>query len=407
MGFEPVGSREVAREPASAANLATGVSLLRLAIACVGVVVLGLVALFLDKPDEVRRVVFLTGLVLLPLALDSIWVYRGLARNRRAGFSMVLSQAVYVSALLVVVRSPTDVFWVPLALVLGEMVAVSYLALPLLRNWAGEIHWQRAWDVLRSSGFLVSSGLLGALIRTTDIVLIALLLGEAHAGVYSAAYRVCFLVMALANSLHWTYVPRLAQISLDNLAAMSRMIGRAAEASASLAIPVVVGGWILAAPLLNSLFGADYTAGQRAFQILLLAMGMFFLHGILFQVLVVYDRTRPELLIRATASTLNLGLNFALIPRYGIAGAATATLMAESVILACRWVVCRRLGLRISVQPLLKPVVAAAGMAALMFWAVPRWPWPVVFVSGGATYLILLVALRGYPKDFLPQSWQS
>jgi len=403
-GFEPVGAREVARDPGSAPDLAAGVSLLRLGLAFVGLGILAIVTLFLNKPLEVRQVVFLTGLTLLPLALDPSWVYRGMARNRRVGISMILAQGVYVAALLLVVKSSEQVFWVPLALVLGEATAVVYLSRPLLGNWTRKIEWRRAWGVLRSSGFLVSSGLLDALIRTTDIVLIAVLLGEAQVGLYSAAYRICFLVMGIAVSLHWTYLPRMAKVPHNDPAAMKGLLDRAFEAGGSLAIPFVVGGWILAAPLLSSLFGPEYSAGRDAFRLLLLAMGLFFLHGFLIQVLVVFDRTRPELVIRGTAAALNLILNLLLIPRLGIVGAAMATVLAELVILGWRWVVCHQLGVTVGSRVLWKPLAAAAGMGVIMLWMAPRVPWLVSFGAGGLTYVALLVLLRGFPRDLLPRA---
>lgn len=406
-GFEPVGAREIARDPGEASNLAAGVSLLRSGLALVGLGVLAVLVLFLDKPPVVRQVVLLTGLTLLPRALSPQWVYLGLARNRRIGISMVLAQTVYVAILLLVVRGPEQVFWVPMALTVGEMVAVAFLAVPLLATWTGVAAWWRAWRVLKSSGFLVASSLLGALTRTTDIVLIAILLDETQVGLYSAAYRVCFLILGIAVSLHWTYLPRLAKIDKNDGPAMQGLLDRAFEAGGSLAIPFVVGGWILATPLLAGLFGSDYASGYGAFRFLILAMGLFFLHGFFFQVMVVFDRTRPELPIRGTAATLNLVLNLLLIPRLGITGAALATVVAEGVILVWRWAVCRRLGVTVGSRFLWKPLGAAVGMAVVMLWMAPRVPWLLTFVTGGVSYVLFLILLRGFPRDFRPRASMS
>ena len=406
-GFEPVGAREVARDPKSAANLAAGVGIFRLLFALLGIGLLAFVTFVLDKPQEVRLVVFLTGFLLLPLALDARWVYRGLARNRWVGFSMVVAQIVYVGTLLLVVKGPKDVIRVPPALVLGEMAAVVFLALPLMSDWKGRTDWRRAWGVLRSSGFLVASGVLGHLTRTTDVVIIAFLLGENEVGIYSAAYRVCFLVMAIGLSLHSTYLPRLAQISRDDPRAMSQLANRAWEAGGSLAIPIVVGGWILAEPLLSHLFGPEYAAGQGAFRLLLLGTGFFFLHGILFHVMVAFDRTRPELTILGTAAGLNVVLNILLIPGLGIQGAALATVLAEGLVLGWRWVVCRRLGVTVGGSYLWKQLGAAMGMGAAILWMDSRVSWWGTILLGGVTYVILLGLLRGYPRDLIPQNLKN
>ena len=406
MGFEPIGAREVARDREAASRLAVGVGLLRLAIAFVGLAILTSIALFLDRPPEVRHVIVLTGLLLIPWALDPRWVYRGLARNRWVGFSMVLAQVVYVAILLVMVKSPEDVFWAPLALFVGETIAMIFLALPLLWSGSGGVDWNRAWGVLRSSGLLVTSGLLGALIRTTDIVLIAMLLGEAQVGIFSAAYRVCYLILAIAVSLHSAYQPRVARVSLTDLSEIRQTTFQAFEAAASLAIPFVVGGWILATPILTHLFGPAFAGGRDAFRLLLLAMGMFFLHGIYFHILVAFDRTRPELVIRGSAAGLNLMLNLFLIPRFGIEGAAVATVLAELVILIWRGWVCRRLGVTISSRFLWKPFAAATGMAVVILWMEPRFFWLLTFAAGGLSYIVFLLLLDGWPRDLRPRFLQ-
>ena len=400
--FEPVGAREVAKDPGAAVPLAAGVAVFKSALVAIALVILAVVAAVLDKPLEVKLVVLLSGLTLLPLVVDTRWVYRGLARNRWVGVSMVLAQAVYVACLFVVVKHPRDVLWVLPALALGELVGVGYLALPLIRVWNKKVDLEKAWGVLRSSGFLVSSRILGALTKTTDVVLIALLLGEAQVGLYSAAYRICFLVVALAVALHSAYLPRLARAAGEGVEAASALTRRAFKSAASLAVPFVVGGWILAKPLLESLFGEPFAAAYIAFRLLLLAMGMLFLHGVLLQVLVVFDRTRPELLIRASAAGLNLILNLLLIPRFGIDGAAMATLLAEILILVMRVLVGRRLGIKVGGSSLIKPLLASALMAAIMLGIRSVVPWWATFGIGGLSYVLVLALLRGLPQDLLP-----
>lgn len=405
--FGPVGAREVAKDPDAAAPLAAGVAVFRSALVALALIMLGVVATFLDKPMEVKLVVLLSGLTLVPLAVDTRWVYRGLARNRWVGVSMVLGQAIYVACLFVVVRDPEDVLWVLPALALGELVGAGYLALPLIREWNKRVDLEKAWGVLRSSGFLVSSGILGALTKTTDVVLIALLLGEAQVGLYSAAYRICFLVVALAVALHSAYLPRLARAAAEGVEVTSALTLRAFKSAASLAIPLVVGGWILASALLENLFGDPFAPAYNAFRLLLVAMGILFLHGVLLQVLVVFDRTRPELLIRVGAAGLNLILNLLWIPRYGIEGAAMATVIAEIFVLVLRLLVGRRLGIRISGGFLVKPLLASAVMAAIMLGIDSMVPWWVTFGVGGLSYVLALAALRGLPRDLLPRSPRS
>jgi O-antigen/teichoic acid export membrane protein len=156
--------------------------------------------------------------------------------------------------------------------------------------------------------------------------------------------------------------------------------------------------------MLAGLFGEPFGAAQQAFRLLILAMGIIFVHGIYLKLLVVFDRTRPELWIRAGTATLNVTLNLLWIPRYGIEGAAMATVLVELAVLTSRLLVGRRLGIRVTGGFLLKPLLAAALMAALMLAIGRVAPWWVVLIGGGAFYVVVLAALRGLPRDLLPGS---
>ena len=401
-GFGPIGSREVARNPDHAPALAAGVSVLRLLLAVIALGIVGLLTVFLDKPPQVKLVVLLTSLGFFPLAFGTHWIYRGLGRNRWVGTSLVLAQVVYVAALFAVVRSPDDVIWVPVAQVLGESVAAAYLLVPLLRGENWQIDLIGAWRILRASGYLVASSLLGALIRSLDIVLISLLLGETQVGLYSAAYRFCYLVLAIAIALHAAYLPGLSRAAQRSVRETTELVNRAFESAASLALPMVVGGWLLAGPLLSRLFGAEYAAASGAFKVLLVSIGFIYFHGILYRVEVAYDQTRIEMWIRGGAAFVNAGLLLLLIPRYGIEGAATATLVADALITAARWIVCRQLGIGIQIRTLWKPAAATAGMAIVMVLAGRQLPWWGIFVFGALSYLAILAMLRGLPRDLRP-----
>lgn len=200
-GFDTIGAREVARRPHAASGIAASVILVRLALAFIALAAMGIVAWFLDKPPTVKLVVVLTGLSFIPLALDTSWVFKGLERNRLAGSALVLGQVFYVGTVLLVVRGPGDVVLVPLAQFLGEVSAALLLAVSVFRLGEIKLDLREGLSILRSSGFLTLSRLLRTLIFTFDVVLLGFLLGEREVGLYTAPYRFCFLLLALAAAI--------------------------------------------------------------------------------------------------------------------------------------------------------------------------------------------------------------
>ncbi len=73
--------------------------------------------------------------------------------------------------------------------------------------------------------------------------------------------------------------------------------------------------------------------------------------------------------LSVVALAVNVALNLALVPAYGVDAAAAVALGSEALILAGGWLlVRRRLGLTPRLRLLWRALVAAAAMAAVLVW---------------------------------------
>lgn len=401
-GFHPVGAREVAAHSGRAAELAANMILFRLLVAGGALLVLGLVALILPKPVEVRLVVFLMGLELLSLAVDTSWVYKGLERNRPVGIALVLAEVTSVLGLFAFVRSPADVVIVPLAFVGGQFAASAYLALPLFRGHPVVGRVREGFVLFRSAGALIVSKLMRVLFFSFDVLLLGFIIGEAAVGLYTAAYRICFVVTALGMALTFSYLPEFTRAVRQGVGNVGEIAGRSLELSSVLVVPIAVGGVVLAQPLITAVFGAPYAEGALAFQLLLPSVGLSLLRGTHSNVMLVHGRLRQDMWIVVTATLLNVVLNIVLIPRHGIAGAAVATLVAEALNLLLGYAMAVRLGMPFRVRPYTRSMAAAAVMAVVLVLVGASLHVFVRIALGGVTYVAALALFRGVPEDARP-----
>lgn len=403
-GFADVGSREVARRPRDASSIAANVIAVRLIIALLALIAVVVTAWLLNKPPAVKLVLLLMGLLFFPLALETSWVYKGLERNRPVAIAQVIGQLLYVGVIFWAVRGPSDVALMPIAQFLGEICAALILLLPLF--WPGKIKLdlRKGFQLLKSSGFMAISRLLRVIMYTFDIVLIGFLLGEEAVGLYAAPYRICFLLVALAVAVYSSYLPLMTRSHIS--ASPMREIGIVAERSlifaAAIAAPLVVGGIIVAEPLLVAVFGGEYAGGKTAFQFLTVGIGFLFLHGAIHNIFLVLDRLKTEMTIFAAAAAVNVGLNIFVIPRYGIAGAAVVTALAEFVTLVCGLIVVNRIGVPFSILPIWRPILASSVMGVSLIAVGTNWGLFFLVGLGCGVYVLALFALRGIPQDALP-----
>ena len=401
-GFNDIGAREVARRPHEASTIAASVLVLRLLLAVVALAVIGIMAWYLDKPPVTKWVVFLTGFSFISLSLDISWVYKGLERNGRVAFALVLAQVLFVGIVLLVVKNPGDVVLVPISRFTGEFVAALLLIVSFFRIGKIKPDFQRGWRIFKDSGFLAITRVFRALIFTFDIVLIGFLLGEREIGLYAAPYRICFVLLALATVIQISYLPALTRTSTQSAGQIADIAGRSLHLSSAVSMPIVVGGMIIAGPLLNVVFGSEYVEGAAAFRLLILSIGFIFIYSSMHNILVVFNRLKLEMWIMATAAGLNIGLNLVLISRYGLVGAAFATALVEGLIVVMGTMAVFRLGVRLDFRPVLRVLMAAGTMAACLLVLGPGHALVIYLGLGSVVYLFAIVVFRGIPQDLWP-----
>jgi O-antigen/teichoic acid export membrane protein len=239
---------------------------------------------------------------------------------------------------------------------------------------------------------------LNFVITSSDRLLVAWLLGIEAAGTYAASYDLGWI--AVASSM---IVVNLAGYPLV-LRAMEGAGPAAAQVELrqngllllAVALPSLAAIVILAPNLTRTVLGAPFrTEGVRLVPWIALAS---FLGGVgLYYVNFAFQlsgKTLGQLWVSLAAALLNLGLNWLWIPRFGLLGAAWATLAAYALALVFGWWLGRRVfPLPILPADALKPVGAGLIMA-LALWPCRAWLGPLALAGQvGLGLLVYALAL--------------
>lgn len=150
------------------------------------------------------------------------------------------------------------------------------------------------------------------------------------------------------------------------------------------------------------LFGKSYLPAATTLRILAWIPIPMFLNAVMAQSMTAVGTQRRLALLSGGCLLLNLALDILLIPRLGYLGAAWATVGANFVFGTSMFISLVR---AIGQLPLLrifgKPILASAGLAALLYGLGSRIPFPVSLVLSGAVYLLALVLLGVLRRDQL------
>ena len=140
------------------------------------------------------------------------------------------------------------------------------------------------------------------------------------------------------------------------------------------------------------LYGGSYEAAAPVLKILVWSAALVLLRGTFRQALCAAGEQRADLGCAASCAGINVALNLLLIPRFGLMGAAVATLLSEVVwVASVVTVFSRRVGRLALVSALVRPV--GAGLVMTVCLLLLPGPWFTQALVAGAVYLLALFAL--------------
>ncbi len=297
------------------------------------------------------------------------------------------------------------------AYVLGALMASYYVVrlLPAERWRAAEAQYRRRELLAFSLPLLLTNFLEMGAFRV-DSLLLGYYWSADHVGVYNAAAQTTNLIVIVLTSVNTIFSPL-----------SSELLGRG-EVGELRELTATVTRWIVTASLplflvlvlfprqVMGLFGPRYLTGATCLAILACGQLVNAATGPVNVLLVMMGKTRVVLWNAVAWLTVAAALNYALIPSYGMAGAAVGTAIAFASLHTLRLLEVRRfLGRFPYGRSFAKPALAAAGAGGLILAlraleapaALAHGPAAIALLVAGYAAFLCSMRLEGADRDLL------
>jgi len=243
-------------------------------------------------------------------------------------------------------------------------------------------------------------------VNSGDRFVISMYLGGAEVGFYAVAYLLSTFISLVRGAIGTVLYPTVCRLWDEGKHDETRRyLEHTIVYFLRVAIPASVGISVMAKPLLMLLATPEFVApGGRCVPFIIAGytiMGVGDIGGI---VISLVKKTQILTLLMGIGAAINLLLNFALIPSYGISGAAVATLVAYAAMSVSQYVVSLRyLDCRIAWGPVLKVLIAAAAMGAIVHLYHPAGLGEILVAValGAGSYILLLLVMGGVERQEL------
>jgi O-antigen/teichoic acid export membrane protein len=251
--------------------------------------------------------------------------------------------------------------------VAGDAVG-TIAAVIILRSYFKKIFSRfepsRVMPILRAAWPFAISGALGLLFTSSDILIISWMRTASDVGIYSAAIRIIQTFYLIPSIFQLATLPLLARLAKSDNARFRTVLERTLGMIFLASIPLSLGGIVLGTQIMSFVFGAPYAAGGLAFKLLAATLMFDFAASIIINALFAYEHQKSLVVSSAFGGVVNVGLDLILIPFFGIAGSAAATLAAQIVNNGYLWYAMKKVNPFTVIGRLKKIFIASAAMTA-------------------------------------------
>jgi O-antigen/teichoic acid export membrane protein len=336
LGLSQITVRSVARDRASADRLFPQVLGVKLVWVVIGLTLLVVLAPLLRSDPVIVRLCYALGIssAVRSYLLTARGLLQGLQRFDLEALAVVSDRMLLLLAGGVALWAGYGLVGLAIAFVGSRLLMLAAVQILLRRVVARVVPAfdRDAWRDIQSAALPLGFFMIALNTYTyVDTVILGLMRTDAEVGWYAAAYSVYEGLTYAPSILAAVLTPRLSALFTRDRTAHRSLLTRALLASVALAI--VLGGVaaLLAAPIVSLLFGGRYAAAAQPLQILAAGSVFVFATWILHAAAISTNLDRRLLLTTAIGLAANVALNIGLIPRYGISGAAWATVVAEGL----------------------------------------------------------------------------
>ena len=291
--------------------------------------------MFVPKLISYRILIVVQSVSILFTVIGTDWLNTAMEDFRYITIRTFAFQLLSLIAMFCMVRKPEHylryamicVFSSSGASLLNIVYRCRYCKVKLTKHMEWKKHFP---PIILLFAMLLSQTVLNSL----DATMLGFMKGDYEVGLYSTALKINNIISQVITSIAWVVMPQLsAEFGRGNYKKINELLHETASFTITLGVPCFVGVNVLASEIVEIIGGKEYLSATGCLHILSITMALNFLNGI-FGNMILLPSMREKRYMGACilAAFVNGATNYMLIPKYGINGAAMATVISALVI---------------------------------------------------------------------------
>lgn len=334
-GIETIGSRDVARHSEDVSTYVSKVLSFKLIVALILYLIFGLIIGQLGIDSILKKALLIFGLTLISNALTLNWVFIGLQKTLPVGAAQILSSSISLIAVILFISSAGDLLIVIWIFTFAAFVNTFLLLAFYLHN-GYKLKFRLEQNFIKKIMITCApvgmSAILVSVYYNFDHLLLGLLGHQIELGYYSAAYKINLIAVLPAWIISKSFFPQLSQYANDRIE-LTKLLKNYSKTLFITGTTIVVLISLFAPAVIKIMYGDSFSPSIALLNILSLNILLVFINTAYGNPLLAWDKQKQYFYAIACGATINLIMNFILVPKYLAVGAAVSTIFGEVAVL--------------------------------------------------------------------------
>ena len=334
-GIQTFGTKLVVKKDKEYEELARDLFSFRLVIASICFIICVILSFFVSDKKEFPLVLIIWGLILFPTAFNFDWFFSGIQDMKHNAVYNICKTVIPALIIFVFVKEKSDIYIVPVAMVIGVVIGALYYVLILKRY---KIHLKLSINKEKFKMYFIMglpfllSGLLSMVNGNIDkVILGADSTRYGELGTYQAAYNFINFIVTFIGIIFLPLFPYLVKSYTIGKEEVEKVLKVVAQVVLMITIPISCGGFLLADKIISFFYNGKFIGAVLPMRILMAYIFIFSTREIYAYSLNAFGLEKKYLKIVGISAFLNFLLNLVFIPKFGYIAAAIITAQTEVI----------------------------------------------------------------------------
>ncbi len=403
MGLTLITVQMIAQPEADQEKIIGNMFALRFFSALIFLSLAPLVALMTPYPAIIKLGIALTTFHFFFISLTQVLIglFQKHLSTGRAAIAEVIGRIFLLIGIGLTIYFVQGILWIMGAVILGSLA--NFLIAYFLAKKFVRIKFRFDWPIWRKILILAwpvgISIIFNLIYLKADTLILSFLRPQNEVGLYGAPYRVLEILVTFPFMFVGLIMPPLTyHWAQQDKEKFKKIIQKAFDFLAIIAVPMVVGTYFLGRPIMTLVAGQEFVISGDILKILMLACGVIFL-GVLFAHIIVVINKQKQMIWGYLATAVIALIGYLIfIPKYSYWGAAWMTVVSESMIALIAFIVAYKTTKIIPSPKILLKAVLASLIMAVPLYLLNDYNVLILILLAAVVYLIVMYLIKGFDK---------